>query len=226
MPIVRVQSAFNSGSDGNPTVTLPGPTSAGNFLYFIVANVGSSIFTGSPVYTGGQLPETGNVYINGGAFSCRQYYFYNISAATPATVSGLVLGPEWIAGLVEYSGIRTFIPVWDRNSSSLFIGTSPRNSGFTPVTIQAEEVAIGSSVLLSAVDTAVPTAPYTAIGTRTNVAGGFTLTLADLLLAATGSQNYHITYTSSLVGGVDVTTWRGSGASGALDDFSTLLGVS
>lgn len=228
MAIVRVQSALAQGT-GVPTVTLPGASTSGNFLlyYHVFGNAVQPIVD-SPAYNAASAGTgAGQSFISSPSFELYSTYFRNITGTGTATVSGPTPSagsPPWMAGLIEYSGIKLTDTILDRVSSTIFLGTSPRNSGATAVTLQAEEVAIGASVLMASAITATPSAPYTSIGTVTNVPAGFTLTLADLILAATGAQTYEITYTSSLEGGVGVSTWRGG--AGARIDFLPLLGVS
>lgn len=228
MPISRVQSALANGS-GIPSVTLPGASTSGNFLLYYHVFLGPSVaIIDSPVYNAASAGTgAGQSYINGLSFELYSTYFRNITGTGTATVSGPTPSagtPNWMAGLIEYSGVKTTDPIYDRFASLTFNAASPQNSTATLATNQASEVAVGSSVLMSSAFQAVPGAPYNSIGTTTSIAGGATLTLADLILSAIGTQIYGITYASSVIGGVGVATFRAQD-SGRVN-FLPLLGVS
>lgn len=221
MAIVRVQSAFNSGSSSNPSVTLGSASTTGNCIIFVYCWAGTLAIADDPTYnaaSGGAGP--GIVYTAAGpGLSTYTYYFINITGtATPIVSHPGVVPSAWCAAAVEYSGIRTTMTAYDVGSADEFTAEHPpQSSGTTASTAQAKEVALGIAAVVSNTLAITDDATYTSIGNVAHGSAALKLQLADKLLNTITTENFDIEYEdSNHSGSVLVGTWKDQDATGGL----------
>jgi hypothetical protein len=185
-----VQALGTSSLAGNvATITLPGPSTAGNLMVVGITTATQAVTVSSITDSKGNTynPAIGPTDWNAGAARTWTYYASNIAgggSATTITITYSGVPPSADTYAAEYSGIATGSPL-DQTSAGTGLATIPLDSG-SKTTTQASELIFGYG---ESAGHAIVDPPYTARSTWNN---NF---IADQMVASINS--YHVTATNT-----------------------------